>query len=1002
MRTGYLRSITAQWLAVLLFSTPLATGQETPYTAASDALRAEESMMLAETEFGAPAAADAQEYLRRGVALYKRDLYREALTEFNRALALDPTLEEARAFQEKCNSKLQLSAAQQGPSEIATFETFDPESLPGPGETPPLSAEEIKRERVKVLLRDARRYLEADRFQEAVSIYSNVLLIDPNNQEARKGLHRATLGAREDSMRESRLVVKEDRAMIRDFIEQQKRLPEGADATGIKQFRLAVPEIEEEYAPAAVKSEIERTLESPVSVEFEDIHINDIVEFIADSWGINIVIDLRAVEPPRKPQPATTPGPPAPGAPMPGAFPQAAPYTPQGQFRPGQFQQQQPRLGIGQQQQMTAFGAPAQPGMTGVQVSGATQDAYYGFKSDGIVPYINLKNVTLAEALQALLRPLGLDYSVQPGFIWISKPEIIRQETFEPLETRYYELRNAGAETLFKIVLRNTFGAVGGGVGAYGGGVGAYGGGIGGYGGGIYGGIGGYGGGYGGYGGAGGYRGGYGGGYGGRGGFRQTASFDAESFAQYGGYGGGFGGGGGDVTAISNISDLFTTIPDQMVGESPATIGALGLNNTGTGIQGRGMGAGYQTAQFQQQQQLGGFTTQSGMSVLDSLDILLQSLPDVYEPYTGEVLSSKFYNTATNVLVVKNTKSNLDEFEKMLAEVDVTPKQVSIEAKFVTVRVDDLDKIGFEWNAKLSDLNNRAREIPGLQNYTYDYDINADGVDEPVPFYSRPDGSNVIRNTITEGTLAGLVNPAAAGALPTFQFASKILQNRDGDSLGVAFDFLDSLTESELLSAPRVTTMNRKPAVIADFATEYFVASINTQVFTSEAGFGGTPVTSYVQNITPVSFNFGIAFSVTPQIRDNDQVRLWLNPEVRTRTGEKSFTQKSIVNDNTVESVINLPSTSWQAVWTNVIVHDGDTLVLGGLVQDKSSHTQHKLPYIADIPVIGFFFKGKSREVKQSSLLIFVTPTIVDATGARFFDITASSGNRPIAIGAGG
>ncbi len=935
MRTGYLRSVTAQWVAALLLLTPLAAGQETPETAAVSALIAEEGMP-AETGFGAPAVADAQEYLRRGVALYKRDLYREALTEFNRALALDPGLEEARAFQEKCNAKLQLSAAQEGPPEIPTFETFDPESLPGPGETPPLSAEEIKRERVKVLLRDAARYLEADRFQEAVGIYSNVLLIDPNNQEARKGLHKATLGAREDSMRESRLVVKEDRAMIRDFIEQQKRLPEGADATGIKQYRLAVPEIEEEYAPAVIKSEIERTLESPVSVEFEDIHINDIVEFIADSWGINIVIDLRAVEPPRKPQPVATPGaPPAPGAPMPGAYPQAAPYAPPGQFRPGQFQQQQPRLGIGQQQQITPFGAPAQPGVTGYQVSGATQDVYYGFKSDGIVPYINLKNVTLAEALQALLRPLGLDYSVQPGFIWVSKPEIIRQETFEPLETRYYELRNAGAETLFKIVLRNRFGAVGGGMGGYGGGM--------------------------------------------------------------------MGGMGGDVTAISNISDLFTTIPDQMVGESPATIGALGLSNSGTGMQSRGMGAGYQTAQLQQQQQqLGGFTTQSGMSVLDSLDILLQSLPDVYEPYTGEVLSSKFYNTATNVLVVKNTKSNLDEFEKMLAEVDVTPKQVSIEAKFVTVRVDDLDKIGFEWNVKLSDLNNRTRQIPGLQDYTYDYDINADGVDEPVPFYTRPDGSNVIRNTITEGTLAGLVNPAAAGALPTFQFASKILQNRDGDSLGVAFDFLDALTESELLSAPRVTTMNRKPAVIADFATEYFVASINTQVFTSEAGFGGTPVTSYVQNITPVSFNFGIAFSVTPQIRDNDQVRLWLNPEVRTRTGEKSFTQKSIVNDNTVESVINLPSTSWQAVWTNVIVHDGDTLVLGGLVQDKSSHTQHKLPYIADIPVIGFFFKGKSREVKQSSLLIFVTPTIVDATGARFFDITASSGGRPVAIGAGG
>jgi len=68
-------------------------------------------------------------------------------------------------------------------------------------------------------------------------------------------------------------------------------------------------------------------------------------------------------------------------------------------------------------------------------------------------------------------------------------------------------------------------------------------------------------------------------------------------------------------------------------------------------------------------------------------------------------------------------------------------------------------------------------------------------------------------------------------------------------------------------------------------------------------------------------------------------------------------------------------------------VHDGDTLVLGGLVQDKTIHNNQKMPYLADIPLIGFFFRGKSKEVSQSSLLIFVTPDIIDTTGARFFSV---------------
>jgi type II secretory pathway component GspD/PulD (secretin) len=165
------------------------------------------------------------------------------------------------------------------------------------------------------------------------------------------------------------------------------------------------------------------------------------------------------------------------------------------------------------------------------------------------------------------------------------------------------------------------------------------------------------------------------------------------------------------------------------------------------------------------------------------------------------------------------------------------------------------------------------------------------------------------------------------------------------------------------------------------------VTSVNTEIMTTGYGLSGTASTNFVQNVTPTAFNFGIALSVTPQIRDNDQVRLWLNPEVRTKTGEKSFDQKQIINGSTVDNTLNLPTTSWQAVWTNVIVHDGDTLVLGGMVRDQSTKSEQKLPYIADIPVIGFFFKGKSREAKQSSLLIFVTPDIIDSTGARFFDI---------------
>jgi len=1017
MSTKYVRSL--RWVgttAILLSCSLPALGQDAAFGAAVSVTPAGdveasaygEGDLTGSVSLGTTGAGvtDAEEYFRRGVALYKRDLYREALTEFNRALALNPNLAAARDFEQKAQAKLQMAAAGSDPSATPVFETFDPESIAPGQRSAPLTPDELRRERVRSLLSDAKRYMDHQRYDVGVQIYEQVLLLDPRNQTAIEGLHEATLGASRNAVVESERRVEEDKQRIREFIWDKKQLPEGADASGIKPYRLSFPEIEEQFISEPELSKVEQTLQSPVNIEFEDIHINDIIGFVADSYGINIVIDTRAVDPPTLVQEQQQAGPGGPGAPFPGGPGAPGAFGAQQQARP------QTLAGLAAQQQGGFQGG--QFGVQGAQLGGT--DYFYGPKSDGKVPYISLRDVTLAEALQALLRPLGLDYSIQPGFVWVSRPEIIARETFERVETRFYELRNLGAETMYKVVLRNRFGVTsGGGGGGFGGGGGQFGGGGGQFGGGGFGGGGGqFGGGGGQFGGGGGQfgGGGFGGGGGqfGGGGGQFGGGMGGGQFGggggQFGGGmgggqfgGGGFGGGGGqfggggmgggmgqDVTSLSNISDLFSNINDQMVGEPLAIPGAVGLNSIGTGAGRNGRnaqqirGGGLQGGQFGQQATLGGAgQTDVTGTVLEQLSILI---PEIYAPYSDEPLSDMFYNPANNMLIVKNTPSNLEDFEKKLAQVDVTPKQVSIEARFLTIRVQDLDKIGFQWNATLSDQNNRRREIAGLPPYAFD--INGDGVDEAIPFWTRPDGSNVVRNTITEGILDALVNPGPSAS--TFSLAGTILDNADGDTLGLTFDYLDSIDETELLSAPRVTTMNRKPAVIADFSTEYFVSSIDTMVTTTQGStLGGTPTTAFTQRVNPVPFNFGISLSVTPQIRDNDQVRLWLNPEVRTRTGEKTFTQRQVVGSESFDNDLILPTTSWQAVWTNVIVNDGDTLVLGGLVQDQTIKGEQRMPYLADLPLIGFFFRGKSREVSQSSLLIFVTPDIIDTSGARFF-----------------
>ena len=1041
MKNGYKRANTWGWLvAPMALVLPLvAHGDQRGHATGENSKPV--SVQLAQATTMSPA----KEAFSRGVEFYSSDRYREAQTEFNRALALDPAYEEARQYLEKCNSRLALESVGGDPGAVPTFETYDPDSVGGGDETPALSPDELKRERVRDHLKYAALYLEQHLYAQAVEIYSHVLQLDPDNKEAKEGLHAASLGHSAEAMVDERRVVDQDRDKIQRYVEEAKQLPRGADAKGIKQYIFRVPEIEEEFHEEKEISEIELKLRTSVNIEFEDIHLKDVMEFIQDSFDINVVIDKRAVEPERDETTTTVglPGQPGfgtqPGAGFggAGAFPRTGGFGSSGGSR-RRAEDDDESGGFG------GFGGGGFGGGFGAggfgqgtsQFNLNSLDEFYGPKSDGMIPYINLKDTPLGQALKALLRPLGLAYKIEPGFLFVSKPIILQRESFEDVDTRYYELRNAGAETLFKIVLANPFSVSplgGGGGGGFGGGQGGFGGGSqGGFGGsqgGFGGGSGGFGGSSGGFGGGGLGGGGFGGSSGGFGG--SSGGFGGGGFGGGGLGGGGFGGGGqggfggggqggfggggqggfggggqggfgggqgggGDVTAVSNISQLFTNISDALVGEIPATQFIVGLDGGGTGTGGLnqgqgggGIGGGGGRAGLDDEggAGLGGTGTEQIGGDAPILSLLQRLIPDVYAPSSEERLSDMIYNPANNMLIVTNTPGNLDNFEEQLAQLDVTPKQVSIEAKFLTIRVADMDKVGFQWD--ISAENNSGARLPtGLEDSTYEYDINGDNVLETIPLDQRPDGSNAFSNTLRETVATALVSPGPQAT--SFNLMTSILDNGSGDSLAVTFDYLNSLEESELLSAPRVTTMNRKPAVIVDFTTEYFLVSVQTAIVPGTSGINGTTQPIVANTPLALPFNFGISLSVTPQIRDNDQVRLWLNPEVRTRIGEKTFTTSVVSGDIETENLVTYPTTSWQAVWTNVIVHDGDTLVLGGLVQDQSIKGEQKLPYIADLPIIGYFFRGKSKEVTQSSLLIFVTPDIIDSTGARFFDIASA------------
>ena len=989
-----------------------------------------------------PEISQAQAHFRRGVSLYEEGQYREALSEFNRAIALEPDYDEAKAYRQKCEGKLRLAAVGVDPSTVEQYQVLDTTSLaPETGEdTALLSAEEIKYQRTKELIEQAQYYLENQRYKQAMEYFQEVLIIAPDNETAMEGLSKATIGSLNKGVKDAQRDIRTMHAETEKFITEKKLLPEGADPGGIKQPRPVIPSREEEYVETAEKTKVEEALDSRLTIEFDGAHIQDIVDFIATYVDINIVLDARVVEPPQK---ATeTPA----GGGGGGGGGAAAQSSYGGTYRPsaassgrssgggrsafanirassgsssddGRRSRRDERRSSRSSRTSTtsapAAGSAASAA-TGTSGTGGGTAAGDSETSSGIVPFIKLTNVPLREVLKALLRPLNLDFSVQPGFIWITTPTKMREESFEELETRYYTLRNPGGQSIRRIMVPN-MGGIGGyvGGGGYGGGYGG-----GGYGGGGYGGSrGGYGG--GGYGG-GGYGGGYGSsGYGGRSssrGYRQTGYGDtglwsgnyylgdsSDYFEQRrgssrgggrgtsggnvyggggygssggGGYGGGYGGRGGGGYGGGGGMGMMTTTTSSDLGGTSKVYGLTG---------------GYSGSYERTPSAAGGGGTGDADTELDEgtpamVAILKELIPEIVDPQTGVVLSRMIYNPATNMLIVHNTPSNHEILVSQLAELDIEPKQVSIEAKFLEISVADLKRVGINWDSiSLTDLNSRDRQIEDIIDDSYDYDINGDGDPESIPFYQRPNGSQVISNTISELTASAvdLVPPVSGELERTFQLTGIITNNEDGDGLQVTLEYLNSLEETELLSAPRVTTLNNEPAVISSYRTEWFISRVFNEYIPGYFETGGTTITE----LSPEQFRFGYTLSVTPIISGNDQVRLWLTPQVTQRVGESRFPQQTAGADGQiVENEIVLPVTDEQWVYTNVLVHDGDTLVLGGLVTDTSARSERKMPYVGDLPVLGRLFRGNSREIRQSSLLIFVTVDIIDSTGARVFE----------------
>lgn len=304
-----------------------------------------------------------------------------------------------------------------------------------------------------------------------------------------------------------------------------------------------------------------------------------------------------------------------------------------------------------------------------------------------------------------------------------------------------------------------------------------------------------------------------------------------------------------------------------------------------------------------------------------------------------------------NMLLINDTRANIRRVEELVKTLDKIPYQVLIEARFLTVSQSDLHDIGVE-----------------LRHY------NGGHTGETI-FPDNNSNANLSHFATELGAITS-GNPQGFGGLSV----SGILGNRSFDILLSAIESKDSTVN---ISAPRVTTMNNRTARLRKGDKRYYFEQYNLQ--TVDNGDKGKDQI-LVPTGRPAALPLGITFDVKVNVgNDGKTIFLGLHPEIISflKWEDYATTETSTANNVTTTTHTNvlLPRTHEQSIAASLAIHSGETVILGGMVENATRRITRKIPVLGDIPYIGALFRHTTETTEPTNLLIFVTATVIDENG---------------------
>jgi len=283
---------------------------------------------------------------------------------------------------------------------------------------------------------------------------------------------------------------------------------------------------------------------------------------------------------------------------------------------------------------------------------------------------------------------------------------------------------------------------------------------------------------------------------------------------------------------------------------------------------------------------------------------IVEKIEAVLTPSFGTIKADE----RSKKIIVSDTQQQLNKVRQIIETFNEKDKQVLIEAKILQITLTDEHKLGVDWEAIVN--NYHSLDLKS------DFDVL---------------GSSDKSGKLSVGTLSS-------------------------DDYTAVLEALDTIGKTNILSNPRITTLNEKEAKILVGSTQPYVTSTTT-----------TPASG--PTVTAESVNFievGVKLFVTPSIHDDGFITMKIRPEVSSVTSNITTSNNNII-----------PVVETSEAETTVVVKDGVTIVIGGLIKEESIKSTKKVPLLGDIPFLGVPFRNESNTITKTEIVIFLTPKII-------------------------